>query len=188
MSSDTQSNAGGEQRALPPHLRSGLDLVFCGANPGLYSASVGHYFAFRGNSFWSLLAQTGITPRLFAPAEDATLLDLGIGLTDVVLRASTGVSNVGNAEWPAGAGRLASELRQHRPAAVCFVGDVAYRAFSGRSRTRWGRQPVLWDGIELFVAPSSSGRASGLAAERRLAFAEVAEWLHDRRCGRDSSA
>jgi TDG/mug DNA glycosylase family protein len=170
-----------EPRALPAYLRPGLELVFCGCNPGLYSAAAGHYFARPGNAFWPLLAETGITPRRFRPDEDATLLALGIGLTDAVLRATAGVGDVPAAEWSAAAPRLAEELRAVRPAAVCFVGDRAYRAFSGRSRARWGRQPEMWEGIVIFVTPSTSGRAARLAAERRRAFEEVAEWLRDRR-------
>ncbi|MHB8576273.1 MAG: mismatch-specific DNA-glycosylase, partial [Dehalococcoidia bacterium] len=71
---------------LPTHLRPNLDLVLCGCNPGLFSAAVGHYFARPGNAFWRLLAEARITPRLYAPDEDSDLLDLGIGLMDVVAR------------------------------------------------------------------------------------------------------
>lgn len=166
--------------ALPQYLRPGLDLVFCGCNPGLYSAAIGHYFAFRGNAFWPLLAETGITPHRFAPEEDTRLLDLGIGLTDVVLRPSAGVGDVVAAEWRMGGAALAARLRHYRPAAVCFVGDTGYRAFSGRSRARWGLQPEPWEGIAIFVVPSTSGRVARLGAERRTAFQEVAAWLHQR--------
>jgi TDG/mug DNA glycosylase family protein len=157
-----------------------LDLVFCGCNPGLYSAAVGRYFARPGNAFWPLLAETGITPRRFAPEEDGHVLELGIGLTDIVLRPTAGVGDVPGAEWRSGGVALAERLRRFRPAAVCFVGDTGYRAFSGRSRARWGLQPEAWEGIEVFVVPSTSGRVARLGAERRAAFEEVAAWLHER--------
>jgi TDG/mug DNA glycosylase family protein len=166
---------------LPDYLRHGLDLVFCGCNPGLYSAAVGHYFARAGNAFWPLLAETGITPRRYAPAEDVSLPALGLGLTDAVARPTAGTSDVGAREWRAGGAALAERLRHYRPAAVCFVGDTAYRAFSGRARERWGQQTALWEGMELFVVPSTSGRVVRLADVRREAFREVAAWLAARR-------
>lgn len=166
---------------LPSYLRPGLDLVLCGCNPGLFSAAVGHYFARPGNAFWPLLAEAGITPRRFRPEEDATLLDLGVGLTDVVARPSLGTGEIGVAEWRAGGTALAERLRRFRPAAVCFVGDTAFRAFAGRPRACWGRQPEEWEGIAVFVAPSTSGRVARLAAERRAAFLEVGAWLRARR-------
>ncbi len=166
---------------LPSYLRPGLDLVLCGCNPGLFSAAVGHYFARPGNAFWPLLAEAGITPRRFRPEEDATLLDLGVGLTDVVARPSLGTGEIGPTEWRAGGAALADRLRRFRPAAVCFVGDTAFRAFAGRPRARWGRQPEDWEGIAIFVAPSTSGRVARLAAERRAAFMEAGAWLQARR-------
>ena len=166
---------------LPSFLRPGLDLVLCGCNPGLFSAAVGHYFARPGNAFWPLLAEAGITPRRFRPEEDATLLDLGVGLTDVVARPSLGTGEIGPTEWRAGGAALADRLRRFRPAAVCFVGDTAFRAFAGRPRARWGRQPEDWEGIAIFVAPSTSGRVARLAAERRAAFMEAGAWLQARR-------
>jgi TDG/mug DNA glycosylase family protein len=147
----------------------------------LFSAAVGHYFARPGNAFWPLLAETGITPRLFRPDEDATLLDLGVGLTDVVARPSLGTGEIGAAEWRAGGAALVERLRHFRPAAVCFVGDTAFRAFAGRPRERWGRQPEDWEGIAIFVAPSTSGRVARLTAERRVAFLEAGAWLRARR-------
>jgi TDG/mug DNA glycosylase family protein len=174
--------AGNER--LADYLRPGLDLVLCGCNPGLYSAAVGHYFAGRGNAFWPLLADAGITPRRYAPAEDAALLDVGVGLTDVVARPTTGTGDVGAKEWRAGGSALAERLRSCGPAAVCFVGDTGYRAFSGRTRARWGHQPEPWEGIEVFVVPSTSGRVVRLAAERRAAFYELGEWLQRRRITR----
>ncbi|HLZ71708.1 MAG TPA: mismatch-specific DNA-glycosylase [Dehalococcoidia bacterium] len=168
-------------RPLPSYLRPGLDLVLCGCNPGLFSAAVGHYFARPGNAFWPLLAEAGITPRLFRPDEDAALLELGVGLTDIVARPSAGTGDVSAAEWRAGGAAVAGRLREFRPAAVCFVGDTAYRAFAGRPRDRWGRQAGDWEGTAVFVAPSTSGRVVRLAAERRAAFLEVGAWLRARR-------
>lgn len=176
------------RHGLPDYLVSGLDLVLCGCNPGLYSAAVGHFFARSGNAFWPLLAEADITPRRFQPEEDATLPALGVGLTDVVGRPTAGTTDVRPAEWRAGGAALAERLRRYRPAAVCFVGGAAYRAFSGRGQARWGRQPEDWEGIAVFVVPSTSGRAARLAAERRAAFLEVGAWLQARREARHHNA
>jgi TDG/mug DNA glycosylase family protein len=184
-STETDPSLAASPSGLPAYLRPDLDLVFCGCNPGLVSAAVGHYFAFRGNAFWALLAEAGITPCRFQPEDDVRLPELGIGLTDAVLRPSSGVSDVNAREWREGGRRLAEDLLLYRPRAVCFVGDTAYRAFAGRPRVRWGRQPEPWEGIELFVSPSTSGRAARLAGERRRAFDEVAEWLRARRAARN---
>ena len=175
------SGAEGGARGLPERLAPGLDLVLCGCNPGLVSAAVGHYFAHPGNAFWPLLAEAGITPRRFRPDEDALLPALGIGLTDVVARASSGVGEVRPAEWRAGGRALAERLRAVQPTGVCFVGAAGYRAFSGQRQARWGRQPADWEGIAVFVVPSPSGRASAFASERRAAFLEVGTWLAARR-------
>lgn len=183
VSATSETQASG----LPDYLRPGLDLVFCGCNPGLYSAAVGHYFARPANVFWLLLAETGITPRRFSPEQDARLLELGLGLTDVVARPTAGTAQVARGEWLDGAVVVAARLRCCRPAAVCFVGDTAYRAFSGHARERWGMQTQPWEGIAVFVVPSTSGRVARLAAERRAAFHEVADWLASRRRKRECS-
>ena len=169
--------------SLPEYLRPRLNLVMCGCNPGLFSAAAGHYFARPGNSFWPLLAEAGITPRLYRPEEDATLLELSIGLTDVVARPTKGTGEVGGAEWSAGGLDLAERLRRYGPAGVCFNGDTAYRAFSGHARARWGLQPELWEGIAVFVVPSTSGRVARLAGVRREAFQAVGDWLGALRAG-----
>jgi double-stranded uracil-DNA glycosylase len=170
-----------EDAALPDRLAPGLDLVLCGCNPGLVSAAAGHYFAHPGNAFWPLLAEAGITPRRFRPDEDQLMPSLGVGLTDVVARASSGVGEVRPAEWRAGGLALAERLRAMRPAGVCFVGAAGYRAFAGMRQARWGRQPADWEGMAVFVVPSPSGRASAFSVERRAALLEVGAWLQARR-------
>ena len=69
---------------LPDYLEPGLDVVFCGTAAGSRSATAGHYYAGPGNRFWQMLADTGLTPKLLGPADDARLTRYGIGLTDLV--------------------------------------------------------------------------------------------------------
>ena len=75
-------------RRVEPVVAPGLRVLFCGINPGLYTAWAGHHFARPGNRFWPALHRSGFTPRLFDPAEQDLLLDLGLGITNVVDRAS----------------------------------------------------------------------------------------------------
>ena len=77
-----------EEEALPDSLRPGLQLVFVGTAAGRYSAEVGAYYAHPGNRFWRTLHEVGLTPRLYRPEEYRSLLDLGIGFTDVAKRAA----------------------------------------------------------------------------------------------------
>src|SRR4051794_24678838 len=65
-----------------------LRVLFCGINPSLYSAAVGHHFARPGNRFWPALHAGGLTDRLLRPEEDRTLLLRGFGLTNIVDRAT----------------------------------------------------------------------------------------------------
>src|SRR3989441_2928836 len=72
----------------------GLRVLFCGINPGLYTAAVGHHFARPGNRFWPALFAAGMTPRLFSPFDERELLPLGYGITNVVQRATVGENDL----------------------------------------------------------------------------------------------
>ena len=75
-------------RVVPDVVAPGLRVLFCGINPGLYTAATGHHFARPGNRFWPALHASGFTPRLFAPHEQEALLALGLGITNVAARAT----------------------------------------------------------------------------------------------------
>jgi TDG/mug DNA glycosylase family protein len=135
----------------------GLKLLFCGINPGLYSAATGFHFARPGNRFWPALHAAGFTPRLFHPSEQAKLLRLGYGLTNLVNRATGAASELSPSEFVAGGRKLAAKVRRYRPAAVAFVGLGAYRSAFGRPKATLGRQPERLEGAEVWVLPSPSG-------------------------------
>src|SRR5688572_15862786 len=118
-----------------------LKVLFCGINPGLYSAATGFHFARPGNRFWPTLHAAGFTPRLFHPSENARLLELGYGLTNLVNRATAGAAELAPAELLAGGARLRAKIRRYRPRVVAFVGMGAYRAAFGRPTATLGRQP-----------------------------------------------
>src|SRR5918997_1912708 len=103
-------------------LRPGLKLVFCGYNPSLASGRSGNHYAHPGNRFWRLLFAAGITDRLFRPEEDARLLDLGIGFTNLCPRPTRRADELTREEIRAGAEELRAKLESLRPRAVAYTG------------------------------------------------------------------
>src|SRR2546423_4361699 len=91
---------------LPDVLAPDLDVVFCGINPGLYSAATGHHFARPGNRFWPALHRARFTPRLLRPAEQELLLTYGQGVTNLVARATARADELTAEEFVAGAAIL----------------------------------------------------------------------------------
>ena len=135
----------------------GLSVLFCGINPGLYSAATGFHFARPGNRFWPALHAAGFTPRLFHPSENRKLLELGYGLTNLVNRGTAAADELSSEELVCGARRLEAKVRRYRPRAIAFVGLGAYRIAFGRPQASLGRQPERLGGAEVWVLPSPSG-------------------------------
>jgi TDG/mug DNA glycosylase family protein len=146
-------------------LAPGLGVLFCGINPGLYSAAVGHHFARPGNRFWPALHASGFTPRLLSPFEEAELLALGCGITNIVARSSATADELNEAELRDGGRALRRKLRRARPRFVAFLGIGAYRAAFERPQAALGRQPETVGETGLWVLPNPSG----LNAHYRLA-------------------
>ena len=134
-----------------------LKVLFCGINPGLYSAATGNHFARPGNRFWPALHAAGFTPRLLHPAEKDLLLESGYGLTNLVNRATAAADELSAAELVAGGRRLALKIRRHRPRVVAFLGVGAYRHAFSRPKAALGRQPEPLEGASIWVLPSPSG-------------------------------
>lgn len=146
-------------RVLPELLAPGLRVVFVGSAAGRVSARRGAYYAGPGNRFWPILAETGLTPRLFAPEAFPALLPLGIGLSDVNARQSGADSSLDPAaDDPFG---LEVRLRAVRPAIVAFNGKRPAAAALGRPSRglRFGKQAEDWAGAACWVLPSTSGLA-----------------------------
>ena len=135
----------------------GLKVLFCGINPGLYSAATGFHFARPGNRFWPALHAAGFTPRLFHPSENERLLELGYGLTNLVNRGTAAADQLSPSELVAGGKKLAIKVRRYEPKAVAFVGLGAYRTAFGRPKATLGRQSEALEGAEVWVLPSPSG-------------------------------
>jgi TDG/mug DNA glycosylase family protein len=171
-------------KRLSDLLAPGLDVVFCGINPGLYSAAVNHHFARPGNRFWSTLFAAGFTPRLFTGADDRALPSLGLGLTNIVPRASAGADELSPDELVAGARALRKKIARQRPRFLAIVGFGAYRIAFGRAKAVGGLQPETIGATAIWLLPNPSGRnANHLAPElaRRYAELRVAAGIADAR-------
>jgi TDG/mug DNA glycosylase family protein len=137
-------------------LAPGLDVVFCGINPGLYSGATGHHFARPGNRFWKTLHGAGFTPELLSPDEDERLVAFGLGITNIVPRTTRGEADLTADELRAGAARLAESVRVFSPRALAVLGIGAYRtAFKRRGEI--GRQPEGLGDTAVYVLPNPSG-------------------------------
>jgi TDG/mug DNA glycosylase family protein len=158
-------------RTLPDLLGPGVRLLFVGYNPSVRAARLGHYYAGRNNRFWDLLAGGGRTPPPRGVEEDRALLELGIGITDLVKRPTRGIADVTAAEFRAGAGRVRLLVAELRPRVVAYNGKGVYLKAARLPRAGWGLQLTqVVEGVMDFVLPSPSGLA-------RLPFAEKARWF-----------
>jgi TDG/mug DNA glycosylase family protein len=161
-------------KRVPDVIAPGLGVLFCGINPGLYSAAVGHHFARPGNRFWPTLYRAGFTTRLLSPFEERELLAAGCGITNLVDRATAGADELTQAELVAGGRRLERKVRRVRPAIVAFLGITAYRTAFARPQARLGRQEKALAGVAVWVLPNPSGlNAHYRLAELATLFAEL---------------
>ncbi|MEO8578495.1 MAG: G/U mismatch-specific DNA glycosylase [Gemmatimonadales bacterium] len=142
---------------LPDIVAPGLSVLFCGINPGLYSAAAKRHFARPGNRFWPALQMAGFTTRLVAPQESHELLVSGYGITTLVRRATATAREVTPSELVAGRRRLARTVGTYRPRWVAVLGVGAYRTAFDHPRATIGLQPDTLLGARLWLLPSPSG-------------------------------
>lgn len=150
---------------LPDYITYHLKILFVGYNPGERSALVQHHYAFRGNQFWKLLFESGLTSRLYLPEEDSQILQEDYGLTNIVARPSKSSADLSPAELREGAEVLREKVKEYKPKIVCFLGKEIYRKFAGLKSS----EPVncglvigentIADTLK-FVAYSPSGRST----------------------------
>jgi double-stranded uracil-DNA glycosylase len=183
-------------RTLPDYLALGLDLVFIGINPGLYSVQRGHYFARPTNRFWPAFSRSSLSACIRAkcrretlgPEDDGVLLAFGIGFTDVVKVPSRNAQAVRPADFRAWAPRLLERLRTYGPAIACFHGIMGYRAFTRyalgetRAHAELGVQPLRLDTTRLFVVPNPSPANAHFRLEDQIAWYDrLADFRRDLR-------
>jgi double-stranded uracil-DNA glycosylase len=152
--------AAARDRTIPdvlPQPGAAFRVLFCGINPGLYSAATGWHFARPGNRFWPALHLSGFTPRLLAPSEQDLLPGFGLGITNLVARPTAQASELDSAELRAGAERLRALVDRHRPRIVAIAGVTAYRTAFGRPQGSTGPQPERLGLARVWVVPNPSG-------------------------------
>ena len=154
----------------------GLRVLFCGINPGLWTSYTGHHFAGPGNRFWKALHLGGFTPRVLRPAEKVELLDYGVGITNVVARASATAAELSTAEYVAGGRKLVAKLRRFQPRALAVLGLGAYRAAFGHAAAAVGEQEDRIGKTRVWVMPNPSGLNQNYSLEEMgRMFAELRE-------------
>jgi double-stranded uracil-DNA glycosylase len=181
---------------LPDYLRPGLDLVFVGINPGLFSVQRGHYFARPTSRFWPAFSRSSLSAAVrrslgvaaLGPAQDRALLAFGIGFTDVVKRPSRNAAGLSPADYREWVPRLVRRLARYQPRVACFHGLIAYRAFARYGLDRppqleaLGPQPVLLGRTRLFVTPNPSpANAHFRLADYTVWYDRLAEFLDSER-------
>lgn len=146
-----------------------LKVLFVGFNPGLHSGATGLHYAGRGNQFWRLLFESGLTDRLLCPQECWRLLDYCIGSTNLVARATRSAADLSPAELRSGMPRIRRLVEQSRPRIIAYAGKGVYLAASARKSAPWGLQRTCLAAAVDFIAPSPSGLV-------RMSFVEKLQW------------
>jgi TDG/mug DNA glycosylase family protein len=152
----------------------GLKVLFCGINPGLMTAATGHHFARPGNRFWPVLHLSGFTPRLLRPSEQTELLSYGLGITNVVARATARADELTPEEYLEGGRVLSAKVARFGPGWLAVVGVTAYRAAFGDRRAVVGPQERTIGSSRVWVLPNPSGlNAHWTAATMAEEFARL---------------
>lgn len=144
-------------KTVPDVIAHGLKVLFCGINPGLYSAATRHHFARPGNRFWPALYAAGFTERLLSAYEERELLKHGYGITNVVERATATAAELSAEEIVEGGRRLAAKALRYRPQYVAVLGISAYRTAFNLPKAGLGRQSEKVGESVIWVLPNPSG-------------------------------
>ncbi|QFQ95781.1 G/U mismatch-specific DNA glycosylase [Streptomyces phaeolivaceus] len=142
---------------MPDVTADGLRVLFCGINPGLMTAVSGHHFARHGNRFWPVLHLSGFTPRLLKPSEQGELPSYGLGITNVVARATARADELTPEEYVEGGRLLTAKVERLRPRWLAVVGVTAYRAAFGERKAAVGPQERTIGDARVWVLPNPSG-------------------------------
>ncbi|MDA8307187.1 MAG: G/U mismatch-specific DNA glycosylase [Deltaproteobacteria bacterium] len=145
-------------KTVPDLISPGLKVLFCGINPGLYTAAVGRHFARPGNRFWPALHQAGFTPKIFSPFEEEELLRYGYGIVNMVAQATARADELTPQQLAGGGRALEEKVRVFRPRFCAVLGLGAYRTAFAHPEALPGPRPEKIGGISnAWVLPSPSG-------------------------------
>ena len=165
-------------KTVPDVIAPNLRVLFCGINPGLYTAAVGHHFARPGNRFWPALHAGGFTSRILSPFEERELLKSGYGITNVVQRTTASADLLTKEEIVAGGEKLRTKVLRYRPRIVAVLGVGAYRTAFNQPKAAIGRQEDQIGNTLLWVLPNPSGlNANYQAADLARLFRELRDSL-----------
>lgn len=159
---------------IPDLVAPGLRVLLVGINPGLMSAAIGHHFGNPANRLWPALHLAGFTPRRLHPEESHELLTYGVGISNLVARATATAAELSAAEIRAGVAPLTNLVETYAPAWVAFLGLTSYRTAFGRKDAVVGRQEERLAGAGIWLLPNTSGlNAHYQLPELAAAFAEL---------------
>lgn len=144
-------------KSVPDVVAPDLRVLFCGINPGLYTAAVGHHFAHPGNRFWPALHQSGFTARQLSPFEEEILLDSGYGIVNIVARATARADELSAEELAEGGIELDRKIRIYKPCFAAVLGLGAYRLAFRHPKARPGLQEERIGETRCWVLPNPSG-------------------------------
>ena len=134
-----------------------LRVLFCGINPGLYTAAVGHHFARPGNRFWPALHLSGFTERLLSPFEESELIQRGVGITNVVRFATAAAAELTHEDFVQGGRRLRAKVKRYQPKILAVLGVGAYRQAFDYPKAVVGEQEQKIGDARIWVLPNPSG-------------------------------
>ncbi len=161
--------AAARNRTIPDLVAPGLRVLFAGINPSLYSAAAGCHFARPGNRFWPALHKSGFTARQLAPADQHLLLADGLGITNVVARATARADELDAAELQAGGAALATLAGDLGVRWLAVLGVTAYRAAFSQPRAVVGPQDGQLGGARVWILPNPSGLNASYQIDRLAA-------------------
>ena len=169
-----QQVAAAANRTIPDVVGADLRVLFSGINPSRYSAATGHHFARPGNRFWPALHRSGFTPRQLHPSEQWSLAESGLGITNVVARATARADELSPAELVEGGALLTALVARWQPRFLAVLGVTAYRTAFAQPKATMGRQEAEIAGVPVWVLPNPSGLNAHYTADTlAAAFAEL---------------
>ena len=180
------ASRGDRWQLLPPlrdRVRTDVDVLFVGINPGVRSALTGHHFAGFSNRFWKLLYESRLVPEPITFTDDDRLPDWGFGIANIVARATPGIDTLTRHEYVSGRRRLLAKIRKYRPRVVALVGVTVFRAMFPRHKgpVVLGLQQETLGSSAVFVLPNTSGRNANFSyVEMLSAFRALKRTVHRR--------
>ncbi len=166
---------------VPDVIAPDLRVLFCGINPGLYTAAISHHFGRPGNRFWPVLHASGFTPHLFSPWDEQDLLPLGLGITNVVARTTATAAELTPEQLREGGDVLHAKVNHFSPRVLAVLGVGAYRSAFRVPKAQMGPQPEPIGSTQVWVLPNPSGLNANYQRDALTAmFAELRETVQDR--------